>query len=188
MYNSIYSDTKAQQACSTKRVDDRQCFPHVRFFNPSFVVQGLEATKVRENQHRIRLGRYKRDLDSIAREGENLQAIWSPDAKLIVVIVNIFILHIFKVQFSEKKIHIGGKQLSNLSLATISPLMSEEVPFSGKDLAMSNIICDSKNLLVGLSKRALYNMSWKGEVMKAKYWYTHGYIVLLSKIFYKCSS
>lgn len=115
------------------------------------------------SQHRVRLGKYKRDSDSIAREGENLQAIWSPDTKLIAVLTSSLYLHIFKVQFSEKKIHIGGKQPSNLSLATISLLMSEEVPFSGKDLAMSNIICDSKNLLVGLSNGTLYNMSWKGE-------------------------
>ncbi|KAL8235817.1 hypothetical protein R6Q59_016898 [Mikania micrantha] len=80
-----------------------------------------------------------------------------------------FFLHVYKVQFSEKKIHIGGKQPSNLSLATISLLMSEEVPFSVKDLTVSNIICDSKNLLVGLSNGTLYNMSWKGEVMQAKY-------------------
>lgn len=39
-------------------------------------------------QHRVRLGKYKRDPDSIAREGENLQAIWSPDTKLIAVIVS----------------------------------------------------------------------------------------------------
>ncbi|KAJ0928331.1 putative transcription factor WD40-like family [Helianthus annuus] len=115
------------------------------------------------SQHRVRLGKYKRDPDSIAREGENLQAIWSPDTKLIAVMTSSFFLHIFKVQFSEKKLHIGGKQPSNLSLATISLLMSEEVPFSGKDLALSNIICDNKNLLVGLSNGTLYNMSWKGE-------------------------
>ncbi|KAJ0762479.1 putative transcription factor WD40-like family [Helianthus annuus] len=115
------------------------------------------------SQHRVRLGKYKRDPDSIAREGENLQAIWSPDTKLIAVITSSFFLHIFKVQFSEKKLHIGGKQPSNLSLATISLLMSEEVPFPSKDLALSNIICDNKNLLVGLSNGTLYNMSWKGE-------------------------
>ncbi|KAD3069112.1 hypothetical protein E3N88_36992 [Mikania micrantha] len=113
--------------------------------------------------HRVRLGKYKRGPDSIAREGENLQAIWSPDTKLIAVITSSFFLHVYKVQFSEKKIHIGGKQPSNLSLATISLLMSEEVPFSVKDLTVSNIICDSKNLLVGLSNGTLYNMSWKGE-------------------------
>lgn len=39
-------------------------------------------------QHRVRLGKYKRDPDSIAREGENLQAIWSPDTKLIAVLVS----------------------------------------------------------------------------------------------------
>ncbi|CAH1424910.1 unnamed protein product [Lactuca virosa] len=36
--------------------------------------------------------------------------------------------------------------------------MNEEVPFSGKDLMMSNIICDRKNLLVGLSNGSLYNV------------------------------
>lgn len=43
-------------------------------------------------QHRVRLGKYKRDVDSIQREGENLQAIWSPDTKLIAVLVSIELL------------------------------------------------------------------------------------------------
>ncbi|KAK7259813.1 hypothetical protein RIF29_25428 [Crotalaria pallida] len=38
-------------------------------------------------QHRVRLGKYKRDSDSLQREGENLQAVWSPDAKLIAILV-----------------------------------------------------------------------------------------------------
>lgn len=29
----------------------------------------------------------------------------------------------------------------------------------------SNVICDNKNLLFGLSDGSLYNISWKGEVM-----------------------
>lgn len=44
-------------------------------------------------QHRVRLGKYKRDVDSIQREGENLQAIWSPDTKLIAVLVSIALLN-----------------------------------------------------------------------------------------------
>ncbi|KAK7289761.1 hypothetical protein RIF29_03681 [Crotalaria pallida] len=36
--------------------------------------------------HRVRLGKYKRDSDSLQREGENLQAVWSPDAKLIAIL------------------------------------------------------------------------------------------------------
>lgn len=41
-----------------------------------------------ENQHKIRLGKYARGSDSILREGENLQAIWSPDTKTIAVLVS----------------------------------------------------------------------------------------------------
>lgn len=37
----------------------------------------------------MRLGKYKRDSDSIQREGENVQAVWSPDAKLIAVLVSV---------------------------------------------------------------------------------------------------
>lgn len=47
-----------------------------------------------------------------------------------------FFLHIFKVQFTEKKIQIGGKQPSGLFLASISLLLSEQVPFSEKNLAV----------------------------------------------------
>ncbi|KAE9617715.1 putative transcription factor WD40-like family [Lupinus albus] len=115
------------------------------------------------SQHRVRLGKYMRDSDSIEREGENLQAVWSPDTKLIAILTSSFFLHIFKIQFSDKKIHIGGKQPSALCLATISLLLSEQVPFAGKDLSVSNIVSDNKHMLLGLSDGTLYSMSWKGE-------------------------
>ncbi|CAK8542406.1 unnamed protein product [Lathyrus sativus] len=115
------------------------------------------------SQHRVRLGKYKRDSDSLKREGENMQAVWSPDAKLIAILTSSFYLHIFKVQFLDKKIHIGGKQPSALSLATISLLLTEQVPFAAKDLSVSNIVSDSKHMLLGLSDGTLYSISWKGE-------------------------
>ncbi|KAG5008264.1 hypothetical protein JHK85_026806 [Glycine max] len=113
------------------------------------------------SQHRVRLGKYKRDSDSLQREGENLQAAWSPDAKLIAILTSAFFLHIFKVQLSDKRIHTGGKQPSALCLATISLLLTEQVPFAVKDL--SNIVSDNKHMLLGLSDGTLYSMSWKGE-------------------------
>lgn len=53
----------------------------------------------------MRLGKYKRDSESVQREGENLQAVWSPDAKLIAVVVSFhlnpsLILVIYIVQFN----------------------------------------------------------------------------------------
>ncbi|KAH7863655.1 hypothetical protein Vadar_020398 [Vaccinium darrowii] len=115
------------------------------------------------SQHKVRLGKYKRDSDSIQREGENVQAVWSPDAKLIAVLTSCSYLHIFKVHFTEKSLHVGGKQPSGLFLATISLLLREQVPFSDAEVATSNIACDSKHLLFGLSDGSLYNISWKGE-------------------------
>lgn len=47
-----------------------------------------------------------------------------------------FFLHIFKIQFTEKRIQIGGKQPSGLFLASISLLLSEQVPFAEKDLTV----------------------------------------------------
>ena len=47
-----------------------------------------------------------------------------------------FFLHIFKVQFSDKRIQIGGKQPSGLFLANVSLLLSEHVPFADKDLTV----------------------------------------------------
>lgn len=41
-------------------------------------------------QHKVRLGKYKRDAESLEREGENIQAVWSPDTKLIAILVSIF--------------------------------------------------------------------------------------------------
>ncbi|KAM1000977.1 hypothetical protein ACFX2I_007557 [Malus domestica] len=115
------------------------------------------------SQHKVRLGKYMRDSDSVQREGENLQAVWSPDAKLIAVLTSSFFLHLFKVQFTEKKIQLGGKQPSGLFLASISLLLSEQVPFAENDLAVSNIVSDSKHILFGLSNGGLYSISWKGE-------------------------
>ncbi|KAJ1378646.1 Ribosome control protein 1 [Sesbania bispinosa] len=114
-------------------------------------------------QHRVRLGKYKRDSDSLQKEGENLQAVWSPDAKLIAILTSSFYLHIFKVQLLDRRIHIGGKQPSALCLATISLLLTEKVPFAAKNLSVSNIVSDNKHMLLGLSDGTLYSMSWKGE-------------------------
>lgn len=36
----------------------------------------------------MRLGKYIRDEKSVREEGENLQAVWSPDSKLIAVLVS----------------------------------------------------------------------------------------------------
>ncbi|MFQ6619922.1 hypothetical protein Gotur_001276, partial [Gossypium turneri] len=127
------------------------------------VVSPLHFELWSSSQHRVRLGRYKRDGDSLQREGENLQAVWSPDTKLIAILTSSFYLHIFKVQFTERKVQIGGKQPSGLFLATITRVLNEQVPFDGNDLAVSNIVCDNKHMLLGLSDGSLYSISWKGE-------------------------
>ncbi|PHU09567.1 hypothetical protein BC332_21427 [Capsicum chinense] len=115
------------------------------------------------SQHRVRLGKYKRSSDSIHKEGENLRAVWSPDTKLIALLTSSFYLYILKVQFTERKIQIGGKQPTGLFLASITLLLNEQVPFANSNLTMSNVVCDNKHLIVGLSDGSLYNISWKGE-------------------------
>ncbi|RZC56586.1 hypothetical protein C5167_015448 [Papaver somniferum] len=115
------------------------------------------------SQHKIRLGKYKRDSESVQLEGEYVQAVWSPDTKLIALVTSSFFLHIFKVQFTEKRLQVGGKQPSRLFLANINLVLNEQVPFADKNLAMSNIVCDNKHLLVGLSDGSLQLISWKGE-------------------------
>uniref|UniRef100_A0A0V0IZW4 RIC1 C-terminal alpha solenoid region domain-containing protein n=1 Tax=Solanum chacoense TaxID=4108 RepID=A0A0V0IZW4_SOLCH len=115
------------------------------------------------SQHRVRLGKYKRSSDSIQKEGDNLRAVWSPDTKLIAVLTSSFYLHILKVQFTDRKIQIGGKQPTGLFLASITLLLNEQVPFANRNLTMSNVVCDNKHMIVGLSDGSLYNISWKGE-------------------------
>ncbi|XP_019190491.1 PREDICTED: RAB6A-GEF complex partner protein 1-like isoform X2 [Ipomoea nil] len=115
------------------------------------------------SQHRVRIGKYERDPGSIQKEGENLQAVCSPETKLIAVLTSSLYLQILKVHFTEKKIQLGGKQPSVLFLADITLLLNEQAPFADKNLSASNIICDSRNMLVGLSDGSLYNISWKGE-------------------------
>ncbi|KAL0397920.1 UNVERIFIED_CONTAM: hypothetical protein Scaly_0240400 [Sesamum calycinum] len=97
------------------------------------------------SQHRVRLGKYKRDVDSIRKEGENLRAVWSPDTKLIAVLVSIESLD--KMEAFRKANLLRRKSLE----------MSEFLP------VWSNFICDNKHLLIGLSDGSLYNISWKGE-------------------------
>lgn len=57
-------------------------------------------------QHKVRLGKFMRDSDSLQREGENLQAVWSPDAKLIAVLVSaILISHVILVLHANSNLH-----------------------------------------------------------------------------------
>ncbi|XP_008785301.1 guanine nucleotide exchange factor subunit RIC1-like isoform X2 [Phoenix dactylifera] len=115
------------------------------------------------SQHKVRLGRYARDADSVQREGENLQAIWSPDTKTVAVLTSSSFFHIYKVQFSGKRLLIGGKHLPGLFLATISLVITEKAPFS-ENLVTSNFVCDSKNMLLGLPDGQLQLFSWNGEL------------------------
>lgn len=55
---------------------------------------------------------------------------------LFVLQTSSFYLHIFKVQFTERKVQIGGKQPSGLFLAMITCVLNEQVPFDGNDLAV----------------------------------------------------
>ncbi|XP_077219542.1 uncharacterized protein LOC143853708 isoform X2 [Tasmannia lanceolata] len=114
------------------------------------------------SQHKVRLGKYMRDSDSVQREGENVQAIWSPDTKTIAVITSSFIFNIFKVQITERKLLVGGKQSPGLFLANISLVLSEKAPFSDTHF-VTNFVCDNKYILLGLSDGVLHSVSWKGE-------------------------
>ncbi|XP_011629092.1 RAB6A-GEF complex partner protein 1 [Amborella trichopoda] len=125
------------------------------------------------SQHKVRLGKYIRDLNSVQSEGENLQAIWSPDAKMIAVLTTSFTLHIFRVQISEKQLMLGGNQPSGLSLATINLVFSGRAPFFGKKLTVSNFVCDSRSICLGLSDGVLYVTSWKGEFSDTFKLHTH---------------
>ncbi|RAL48931.1 hypothetical protein DM860_001251 [Cuscuta australis] len=127
------------------------------------VVSPIHIELWSSSQHRVRLAKHKRSSDSIRSEGENIQAVWSPDTKLVAVLTSSLHLQIFKVQFTEKKIQIGGKQPSGLFLANIGLLLNEQVPFVHENLTVSNIVSDNKHMLVGLSNGSLYNISWKGE-------------------------
>ncbi|KAK9146414.1 hypothetical protein Sjap_006317 [Stephania japonica] len=119
------------------------------------------------SQHKVRLGKYKRDSAALQREGENSLAVWSHDAKFIAVITSACFLHIFKVQITDRKLQIGGKQSSGLFLATISLLLSERAPFADENLTMSNMVCDGKHVILGLSDGSLQLISWKGEFSRS---------------------
>ncbi|WOL17540.1 RAB6A-GEF complex partner protein 1 [Canna indica] len=115
------------------------------------------------SQHKVRLGKYVRDADSVEREGKNMHAIWSPDTKSIAVLTSSSYLHIYKVHFSGKGLLIGGKQHPGPALASVSLVIIEKAPFSDKNLVTSNFVCDSKNMLLGLSNGQLQLFSWNGE-------------------------
>lgn len=116
-----------------------------------------------------------RDSESVQREGENLQAVWSPDTKLIAVITSSFFLHIFRVQMTDKKLLTGGKQPSGLFFATVSLVLSEKAPFSDNNLTMSNLVCDNRHILLGLSNGFLHIVSWKGEFCGTVELHSHSY-------------
>ncbi|XP_020080501.1 RAB6A-GEF complex partner protein 1-like [Ananas comosus] len=115
------------------------------------------------SQHKVRLGKYARDADSVQREGENSQAVWSADTKTIAVLTSSSYLHIYKVHISGKRLIIGGKQLPGLFLTNISLVIIEKAPFSEENFVTSNFVCDSKNMLIGLSNGKLQLLSWNGE-------------------------
>ncbi|XP_042380712.1 guanine nucleotide exchange factor subunit RIC1-like [Zingiber officinale] len=115
------------------------------------------------SQHKVRLGKYFRDADSVEREGENLQAIWSSDTKSIAVLTSSSYLHIYKIHFSGKRLVIGGKQTPGPVLANILLVIIEKAPFSEKNLVTCNFVCDSKNMLLGLSDGQIQLVSWNGE-------------------------
>ncbi|KAH7690530.1 WD40-repeat-containing domain-containing protein [Dioscorea alata] len=119
------------------------------------------------SQHKVRLGKHTRNLGSIQTEGENSEAIWSPDTKTIAILTSLSILHIYKVHFSGKKLLVGGKHSSGLFLATISLVITEKTPFADKNLIRSNFVCDNKSLLIGLSDGCLQLASWNGEFSDA---------------------
>ncbi|XLU53326.1 hypothetical protein S245_047974, partial [Arachis hypogaea] len=43
------------------------------------------GSSVEAEKHRLRLEKYKRDLHSLQKERKNLQAVWSPEGKLITI-------------------------------------------------------------------------------------------------------
>ena len=47
----------------------------------------------------MRLGKYKRNAESLEREGENLQAVWRPDTKLIAILVSITFFFYILISF-----------------------------------------------------------------------------------------
>ncbi|PKA65731.1 hypothetical protein AXF42_Ash013146 [Apostasia shenzhenica] len=114
------------------------------------------------SQHKVRVGKYVRDANSIQGEGENLKAIWSPDAKTIAILTSSAFFHVYKVQSSNKRLLIGGKQSSGLFLVNISLVITEKAPIENY-LTMSNLVCDSKSMLIGLSNGHLQLFSWNAE-------------------------
>lgn len=115
------------------------------------------------SQHKVRIGKYLRDADSVQREGENVQAIWSPDTKTIAVVTSSAFFQIYKIHFSGKRLLIGSKQPSSLFLANISLVITEKAPFSEKSWITSNFVCDNKSIVVGLSNGQLQLVTWSAE-------------------------
>ncbi|XP_073010601.1 uncharacterized protein [Typha latifolia] len=148
--------------CPSSSSSDRVVF--IKIANRRLLVVAPTSLEIwSSSQHKVRLGKYARDADSVEREGENSQAIWSPDTKTIAVLTSSFFLHIYKVHISGKRLLIGAKQLPGLFLVNISLIITEKAPFSEENLVMSNFVCDNKSMLLGLSTGQLQLVSWNGE-------------------------
>lgn len=120
-------------------------------------------------RHRVRLGKYLRDPESIQKEGQNLQAVWSSDTKTIVVLTSSFFLHIYKLNVSEKHLRFGGKEVSGLSLVNIKYYSSKKAPFADENVTISNFVSDDRHILLGISNGSLHLLSWNGEHVEESY-------------------
>ncbi|KAJ3695374.1 hypothetical protein LUZ60_000751 [Juncus effusus] len=116
------------------------------------------------SQHKVRLGKFVREERSVEIEGENAQAVWSPDTKTVAVLTSSHFLHIYKIHLTGKRLLIGGKQFPGLLLANISLTITESIPFSTDCFATSNFVCDGKSMLIGLSNGHLQPISWNSEL------------------------
>lgn len=143
---------------------------HLRIINGFLLVVSPSHLEIwSSGQHRVRLGKYLRDPGSIQEEGQNLQAIWSSDAKTIAVITSSHFFHIYKVASSEKQLRFGGKEFSGLSLVDIKHISSKKAPFAGENVTISNFVSDNKHILLGLSNGFLHLLTWNGQFMGHSY-------------------
>ncbi|KAL2892173.1 RAB6A-GEF complex partner protein 1 [Bienertia sinuspersici] len=127
------------------------------------------------SQHKVRLGKYKRDSSSIQREGENIQAVWSPDAKLIAVLfcgASVIDFHVGEsneintAPFSFENGTVTGRhpEVHHLSPTLLghSSIVSLELSLLSRTLFV--LFSDGKLVLCSVSKRGLK----QSEAIKAE--------------------
>ncbi|KAJ7539613.1 hypothetical protein O6H91_11G101500 [Diphasiastrum complanatum] len=104
------------------------------------------------SQNKVRLGIHVREVASLQKYGENIQATSGHS------------LHFFEIAPSSKQLHFYGEESTPLSLVHVNELFIKEIPLQDSNSKIT--LCgDNLNIILGLPDGRLTMVSWVGEFL-----------------------